>query len=345
MNIIIIANNTEGNIDGIGKHARLLKEEFLRQGYGVELISGFCNTREVVRIFSLAMSIAYIKTIVQLFKKKYDLVVVEYPFCEHNPIVILFHFLLYLCTRLCKAKVGFSMHEYDRLNVLRRRLIDLFGCFSDIIYVSEIKYISRFDKGRNKYHLRTIPNHVTCNKTNKPFNINEFCYFGLISKAKAFKEMIDAWTLFNKDKRRVLHVVSSSELPKDLIIPDSVVYHHDLPHDEVVDILFNSAFSIVPVLPAIGLNNSSFVSSIQCGCIPIGKFEEEIGALDFIIPCEDYSLDKFVEAMNRTQSIDKDKFRILSDKCINYGKSFSLSSTAKQMIEGYIKYLNYANKK
>lgn len=340
MKIIIIGNNTEGNIDGIGKHARILSEEFNRQGHIVKLYSGTSGLNMFSSLFSFAMSWVYVKVIFEVLIYHYDLVIVEYPFRDHNPFIAIPHILLSLIAKSRNTVLAISMHEYDRVSKLRRMLIDVLRSFSDIVYVSEKKYVERFDNGRNKYYVRTIPNHIVCNRTNKKYKKSTFCYFGLISKAKAFEEMIEAWRVFNKKNDCRLHIISSSVIPETIAIPEGIEYHHDLPMEEVVEIMFDCAYSIVPVVPEIGLNNSSFVSSCQCGCVPIGVFSKDLSSFDYIIHCRDYSIDCFSEALKRTQEINEDKYKAMSEKCIEYGRNFSLEKTVIQMLLGYETYVN-----
>lgn len=335
MKIITIANNIEGNIDGIGKHARLLAEEFKKQGHSVTLVSAKSGMNKWLSLISLKMSIVFLRAIYLLLKQHYDVLTIEYPFREHNPIIILFHIVLYFIAKGRSTVVAFSMHEYDRVFILRRRIIDVFLHFSDVIFVSEEKYIKRFTTHQHKMFLRTIPNHIVCDKTNKLCNKNEFCYFGLISKAKAFSEMISAWEVFNSDNHARLHIISSSDIPHDILLPKSIDYHYDMSMEDAVEIMFNCAFSIVPVLPDIGLNNSSFVSSIQSGCIPIGKFSNELLNKDFIINCPSYELKDFVSALNTASKLSEDDFYTMSKKCVDFGKNFSIGKTAKQMIDGF----------
>lgn len=340
MRVIIIGNNTEGNIDGIGKHARILSEEFNRQGHLAKLYSGVSGLNSFSSLFSFAMSWVYLKVIYEILIHHYDLVIVEYPFRDHNPFIAIPHILLSLIAKSRSTIFAVSMHEYDRVNKLRQMLIDVLRFFSDVVYVSEKKYVERFDHGRNKYYVRTIPNHIVCNKTNKKYKKSNFCYFGLISKAKAFEEMIEAWRVFNKTGDCHLHIISSSVIPETISIPDSIVYHHDLPMEEVVEIMFDCAYSIVPVVPEIGLNNSSFVSSCQCGCVPIGVFSKDLSSNNYIIHCDDYSIDNFSGALKRSQDINEEEYKIMSEKCIEYGRNFSLEKTVTQMISGYENFVN-----
>lgn len=333
MNLLIIANNVEGNIDGIGKHARMLSDEFKRGGHSVVLLSAKSGFNKWASFFTPAMCIVFCKAIWNIISCNIDYVIVEYPFKEHNPFILFFHIILYVQTRFCHTKIAFSMHEYNRVNFLRKRVIDIFLIFCDVVFVSEKKYIRQFHRISYKISLRNIPNHIQCNHPGKSFMPNTFCYFGLVNSSKAFSEMLEAWRLFNKDRNSFLHIISSTNLHEwKLDSYDGVIYHFNLSPEDVSQIMYNCSFCIVPVKPEIGLNNSSFVSAIQCGCIPIGHFSKELINESFIINVEDYSIRNMHKAFITASEIEEKQYEIMSEKARMFGKDFSLEKTAKQMI-------------
>ena len=336
MTLLIIANNIDGNIDGIGKHALMLSEEFRRIGHKVRTLSATSGFNKVYSFFTFKMSIVYCKAIFEVVRGNFDYIIVEYPFKEHNPLIMLFHLFMFIETRFCKTKIAFSMHEYDRVNVLRRRIIDVLLRLSDVIFVSENKYFQKFPSLAKKMHMRTIPNHIECNKKNKTFNPTAFCYFGLVNPSKAFNEMLKAWDAFNGDNTFTLHIISSTNLKDwELESHKGVRYYHNLENKDVVDIMFKCAFSIVPVIPEIGYNNSSFVSAVQCGCIPIGKFANVLRSKDFVLHVEDYECEHFVGILKQTQKIELSEFNVMSRSCLIFGEEFSLSKTANQMLTAF----------
>ena len=233
------------------------------------------------------------------------------------------------------------MHEYDRVNSLRKRVIDVFMRFSDWIFVSEDKYLRKFGKLSQKMSIRTIPNHIVCKRNNKEFNPKAFCYMGLVNKSKAFEAMLKSWEIFNQNGDNILDIISSTDLSEwHLDKYRGVRYHYDLSNSEVVDVMFSCAFSIIPVIPDIGNNNSSFVSAIQCGCVPIGKFGEELKSVPFAISVSDYDIGTMVQAYHQSQQIEAKDFFRLSKECVLYGRKFSLENTATQMLEAMSKFYN-----
>lgn len=330
--ILIICNNAEGNEDAIGKHGKILSEQFVNMGYLSNILSAKSGFGKYTSFFSMAMSWVFCKASLRIIKGKYDFVIVEYPFREHNPIIIIFYLLLFLVAKRKHTKMLLSIHEYDRVNILRRRVIDILMKFCDWIFVSEDKYLSKFGNLTRRMSVRTIPNHIVCEKDNKSYNPNSFCYMGLVNKSKAFIEMLNAWKMFNVNKENSLAIISSSELSEwHLEKYDGVTYYHNSTNTEVVDVMFPCAFSIVPIIPDIGYNNSSFVSAIQCGCVPIGKFGDSLRNKSFVVNVNDYSVDSLVETFRQVQQMSTEKFNKLSEDCMNFGKNFSIEKTALQM--------------
>lgn len=333
MKIITIASNINGNIDGIGKHARILTEEYKKRGHEASIIDGTTHNKSgLQKALSFQMSKCIFKACWVALKSKPDVIIYEYPFAEFNPLIIIPVFLLWLITRFSKTKVAISMHEFDRVNILRKSIICVFLVFTDIVYVSEKKYIDRFTLISKKMYVRTIPNHIEKPAGEKIIDKTRYTYFGLINRAKAFQEMIDAWNDFNKDNKYQLDVMTCSDVSQWKDNNHNVIFHHDLPGEEVAKILYDSAFTIIPVLPNIGLNNSSFMSGIQCGCVPLGIFNELLQKEDYVVNMQNYNHDHFVKTLNDTQSIAEKDIQIMSASGLAFGSKFSVKHTVDQML-------------
>lgn len=342
MKILCIANNLEGNYDGIGKHARIVGHEFVSMGNQVDYCTGTTwNKSKIGKMLSFQMCNAFLSATWKMMKSDYDYIVIEYPFAEYNPFILLFHWIMFFLSRFTKTRVAFSMHEYDRVSSLRRTIIKGFLPFCDVLFVSEEKYFRELSKYRDKMFVRTIPSHGlpyteglkdTKEKTS-------YCYFGLVNRSKVFLEMLNAWDVFNKEGKFTLDVVSISDLAEyKLDSHKNVTYHYKLADREAGAVLSKDVFSIIPVVPSIGYNNSSFVSSIQCGCIPIGKFNNDLSALDFIVKCNSYELNDFVKALYDSQNLSDDSVKTCIDHALEFGKNFSVHKTAEMMINGFKAY-------
>lgn len=122
----------------------------------------------------------------------------------------------------------------------------------------------------------------------------------------------------------------------------NIRYHYKLSDEDSGTILSSCIFSIIPVLPSIGYNNSSFVSSVQCGCIPIGKFNQNLKNEPFVLNVEDYGIEEFCNVLNRSQNLTN--LKQMSDVALKFGEQFSVSKTAKMMMDAFEEFKNEKNK-
>lgn len=339
MKILIIANNIVGNYDGIGKHARIVGHEMEVLGYQVDYCTGSTwNKSKIGQIFSCQMSIAYLKAVKLILSNRIDYVDIEYPFKEYNPLVIFFHLLLWMVTRIKGTKISFSMHEYDRVKFLRRRIIDVFLLLSDLVFISEKKYFKELKQYAYKMRVRIIPSHgITYFPNLKDFsNPIHYCYFGLVNRAKAFDEMLEAWKKFNKEGKYFLEIVSISDLRNiDFSKYPNVTFHYNLNDTDSGKVLSKCEFALIPVLPNIGFNNSSFVSSIQCGCIPLGKFNADLTGLNFLVNMKSYEPEYFSNILESTQKLSQVELKQMMDNALKFGQNFSVKKTAIMMIDAF----------
>lgn len=337
MKVLIIANNIVGNFDGIGKHARIVGAEMNKQGVVVEYSTGMTLKKSRFGLFvSLEMSKAYLKAMSKIIRVNFDYVDIEYPFNEYNPLVLVMHFFLWVVSRFVQTQVAFSMHEYDRVNPLRRFMIKCMLPFTDLIFISEDKYFKSLQRYSAKMHLRIIPSHgISYVPNSKDFSShNCYCYFGLVNKSKAFDEMLQAWDEFNVEGKYHLDIVTITDLSEwNLESHKGVIYHYNLSDADAGIILSKCVFSIIPVIPNIGYNNSSFVSTIQCGCIPIGKFNDSLKNEEFVINVKSYDVSDFVAALYESQKYDM--YEVKSSLALEFGTQFSVEKTAKMMISGF----------
>lgn len=346
MKILIIANNIVGNYDGIGKHARIVGQELSKLGLNIDYSTGETwKFSKVKLLFSFEMSKAYINACKRVLFHKYDYVNIEYPFMEYNPMILFFHWILWFLTRFMKTKVSFSMHEHDRVKPIRRKVIDCMLPFADLVFISEDKYLRSLPRYARKMRVRTIPSHgIAYNSKLKDFkNNSRYCYFGLVNGSKAFTEMLDAWQVFNLSGAYTLDIVTNTDLELfNLDKYKGVSYHYKLSDEDSGTILSSCVFSIIPVLPSIGYNNSSFVSSVQCGCIPIGKFNQNLKNEPFVLNVEDYGIEEFCNVLNRSQNLTN--LKQMSDVALKFGEQFSVSKTAKMMMDAFEEFKNEKNK-
>ena len=336
MNIIEIGCSVEGNFDGIGKYARVICEEFNRRiGIDAILISGntvgFSKIRKIVsnemfKAFRMAEQIISTRHI--------DLVVVEYPFSEYNPIIILAYKKLKNVCKTNGCKLALSIHEYDRVNILRRMVVRYFATNADFVYVTESHYITSLKHLNHNIFLRMLPNFMPLFDKKKDLSKKRsFVYFGLINKSKAFFEMINAWDEFNINSEYNLSIVTASDIDFVEHEHKNILIYRDLNDEDVADILWSSTFSIVPIKPEIGFNNSTFVSTIQCGCIPIGKFSDDLKQKKFIINLLSYDICEIKKTFENAISLSDFQVMEKSNEALKFGKQFTVENTVDMMLD------------
>lgn len=333
MKIALVANNIEGNYDGIGKHARLLSDSLKKQNVDVSIFWGKTwNKSKYALLISMEMSKAYLRLCKQIQKEKFDFILVEYPFHEHNPFVLLTHILLYVITRFRRTKIALSLHEFDRVSPFRKVIIIGLILFSDVCFFTESKYINKFKLLNKHSFIRQIPSHINRPNGEKNYDRKRYCFLGLLNKSKAFQEMLDAWVLFNKHKECRLDIITSSQncdISKYKCY--GVCLHQNISDKDVAEIMFNSAFSVIPIMPYVDIINGSFMAATKCGCIPIGVFSKKSN-FSFGIHAKSYDLQDFLDAFVSSEKMTDDEISEKSNNASRFGLRYSFDSVAESMI-------------
>lgn len=158
-------------------------------------------------------------------------------------------------------------------------------------------------------HMRTIPSNIFCEgKIIEPKDKNLFVYFGLISKTKAFDEMIKAWTLFNKGKNCRLLILTSSQC--ELSLEEcGVQVIREAEKDSIADYLASAGFCVLPIIPCVSSNNATYKSAIGYNCIPIGVFGKEVGDLSAHINIKDNTVAELQKGLERAFGLNDEERR------------------------------------
>ena len=334
MKIIEIGCTTDGNNDGIGKHTRIVTDEMnKRNGVQAMLISGdTLGYSNMQMLFSQEMMKAFHRAARSISTEKIDYVVVEYPFSEYNPLIVMAFSMLKRVCHKYGTHIGLSMHEYDRVNFLRKLVVKNFVKNADFVYVSDPVYLIKLKKLNAELYLRTIPNHLPMIEKKKKLIRGKYVYFGLVNKSKAFEEMIFAWDEFNKNKENLLRIVTASDIQFDESAHRNIKIFKGVSNEYCLEILWDSMFSILPIKPEIGFNNSSFIATIQCGCIPIGHFSDGLKKESFVIDVENQSSSAIIDGLDRSVSLTDDEILYKSHNALSYGKVFTIESTVDMML-------------
>lgn len=333
MKLAIVANNIKGNYDGIGKHARLLADAMQKNGVEIRFYSGITWNKQKRELFySFEMSKSILRLAKDVGKCRYDYILIEYPFIEYNPLILIALLTLFIRTRFSKTRIALSLHEYNRVNRLRKLAIIGFLALSDFAFYTNKEYCEKFRLLERKSFTRFIPGHINCPQGEKDYSNRRFSYFGLINGSKAFEEMLQAWKCFNKEKKYQLDIATSSPCNIDGYQEYNVFLHADLPDADVAEMLFNSSFTIIPSKPNIALNNGSFMAATLCGSIPIGVLSDVVKSEGFSIESRTYELSDLVDCLQRAASLSDDEIRKRSVKAHLFGNQYSFDKLAKEMI-------------
>ena len=333
LKIASVANNYGKSHDGVGAYAGVQGEELSKYA-DVSVYTSECRYEEskLRKFFCMGMT-------KQLFKvtrdcKNYDVVLIDYLFVEWNPLILLPIIILNRSRKKNGCKLVISLHEYNRVNSLRKKMIKTICKKADMVFVADDTLKKSIQGFCKKIVIRPIPSNVfneSIIESNVPKDKNVFVYFGLINKAKAFDEMIDAWDLFNEDGNKQLIVISGSSI-QGLEKHKNVAYRYNLTDNEILKIMMKCAASIVPVIPEVDMKNTTFKTSCITGCVSIGKFCEDYRKLKFVIPMEEYNVQDFVDAFSKVDQFSDKRINILSDEARAYGKIYTPPNVAKKLL-------------
>lgn len=343
MKIIFICTNYGSYKDGIGHYTKNIADELGKSsGVDVENISGLtCKLNKIQMITSRIMINKiddFLKSSVNSIDKDTRFII-EYPFLEWNPLIII---RLRELRRVCKekgAKIILSIHEYKRVSAFRRRFIDLLIKLSDGLMVTDSDTYNILKKFKKHMLIRPIPSNII-NKSNNKKNEKYFCFFGLINKSKSFDEMIDAWKLFNYNNEYTLNIYSSSDVNLTNLERNNIFIFKGLDDLDLSNKLAECKYAILPIKPYIGMNNASLKAIAQHDCIPIGIFESDYLA-NMGVPIKDieYSTKNILNALNKSIEIDKEECLIKLSRLKSFSKEFSFENNSN-LIKEFILNLN-----
>lgn len=333
--IYLVCNNAGSKTDGIGDYTCNLHQAIAEQigSDRITLISGDSGHKDrFEQLSSFVMS----KKLLFIYKRisERDVVVIEYPFAECNVLVLLI--LKLIKKRLVKRKGHFllSLHEYFRTNAIRRFLIRRIVSYADEVFVTDTVTKEWVECRYNKKptYIRTIPSNIFCEgKELEAKDKNLFVFFGLISKTKAFDEIIQAWKLFNEGKNCKLLILTSSQC--DLSLEDcGVQVIRGAEKDTIADYLASAGFCVLPIIPYVSSNNATYKSAIGYNCIPIGVFGQEVGDLAAHININDNTVEELQNGFERAHSLNDDERRQYYS-ILNKRPKPTFKVTAKEYLE------------
>lgn len=279
------------------------------------------------KVTSLEMTneiLNYIKNNKNKKKEKIDFIV-EYPFMDWNPITLLA--LIYLKKNFKNSKMIVSIHEYYRVNILRRKAIDFLISIADGYIITDSNL---YQKINGQKILRSIPSNILKESSIKKIerDSKSYCYFGLINKSKAFNEMIEAWKEFNKDKIYKLNIYTASDINIENIEKYNIQIFKDLDNKELSKELQKNSFMILPIVPNIDSNNGTLKAAATHGCIPIGIFSSNMNSLGVNIKDQKYTIENIKEALENSLNLNKKDENL---KLKEYSETFSFEKNARDI--------------
>ena len=302
--IHIICNNANSKKDGIGDYSYNLFKYFQRaEKCEVTIHSAYSGTKGIIdKLVSMNMSKLFYHVCNKI--KPNDIVIIEYPFAECNVIIILFLRKLRGIITRQRGVMLLSLHEYERTNFLRRYIIKHFLTTSDVVLVTD-----RHTKGllTQKYDktifLRTIPSNIYEHPLKGIVkNRRVYIYFGLITKAKAIDNMLQAWKIFNANSDNTLFFLTSSSFTNNYE-SYGVKFLSNLDETEIARYFCMACFCILPIIPCVSINNASYKTALLYGCIPIGHFDDNISQKQFCINVNGNNVDDFLHGFSVSQNL------------------------------------------
>lgn len=342
MKIINICSNYGSYKDGIGNYSKNMIEQMKKNKADIEFYicsSDTTHLNKFGKIFSLKMTKNILNAIKKISQEKIDIVNIEYPFMEWNPIISLVYKILVKKCAQKKVKLVLSLHEYTRVNFFRKKIIEFMVKKADIVLVTQEDIKERLSSINKDIYIRNIPSNIPLNIDVRfdDKNMKQYIFFGLINKSKAFSEMIDGWKKFQcKNEECELIIITSS----DISIADCEQYNinirKNLSEQEIGKIMAKAGYCILPIKPDVGYNNTTLKTATLFGCIPIGKFNKEIeNEYKFFINMIDYTKNDFLQAL--TYTIGMEEINIKQQETKEFGDKFSLNNIADNIIKIYIK--------
>lgn len=337
-----IVNNYGSLKDTIGGYSRRVCETLERkENTQVRIHQGYtAEASGIQKILSFQMTSAIMRATRQVLKEHVDVVVIEYPFIEWNPCILIATYFLRLAAHLHNTTVVLSLHEFNRMGKLRKIVSKALMRNSDIVFVTDQTNFDLVKKVNSNCFLRSIPSPMTVvwnDGEMKEYN-REFIYFGLINSSKAFKEMLSAFSRFNADGKKKLRVYSSTPVIEAL--PRGVEFYYERSDEELQRALKDATYCILPIKPEVTLGSASLKAATQAGCTLIGSFSDDVKDQRFVINVTSYRTESFAEGFERAYNLPLDRLIKNSASGYRYSLDFSFEKTAVEMLKAIEKTRN-----
>lgn len=335
MKIAEIANNYGKPHDGVGAYAKVIVSNF--SGYvNVDVFSSICVSTDsaLKKLLSRGMTKEINK--VQKNISNYDAVIIDYPFVEWNP------FIIFAYKRLCsnahkeRKKIIASIHEYNRVNQFRKKVIEFLVKKADLTLVCNEELKKSLSPFSNNIKIRDIPTNIYSPVTQCSFSRNNYVFFGLINGSKAFVEMLAGWDEFNNMGAYHLDIITGTQIEIDISKHNNIKVTYEAEDNHIMQIMSSCAFCILPIIPEIDSKNTTFKTASLARCISIGKFSASFSSFDFVLNMPSYTPQEFVKTLKKTQALTDLDICEKRSAAYEFGFNFTPQKVARK-IESYIR--------
>ena len=336
MKITHIVNNFGKTYDGIGAYAKVMYDN-LPKGVEEVVYSAVCreSKNKFKYMFNFGMTKEIFRCVKNFFADKADVVLIEYPFMEWNPLILIPIYCLFMKCRRYKIPLIISLHEYGRTHCLRKLMSRQICKIADHVFVTTEEMKKDITEFSSRVSIRNPPSSIW-NKEVMQQDItkdyNSFSYFGLITSAKAFSEMMDAWDEINRDGNRHIYILSATMLGNIEKQHKGVTYIYNADDEMILKTLRRCAYCFIPIKPEIDSKNTTFKTASVAGCISVGKFCTEMADLPFVIPMNGYQIKDFIEADGKMSGLTEEIIQKKTALSAEYGKQFCPPNTFGEMI-------------
>ncbi|MFR8088589.1 MAG: hypothetical protein ACLU6B_08810 [Lachnospirales bacterium] len=343
MRIASISNNYGRLYDGVGAFARVQNENYPEDVVCVNYTSDCTyEASKAKRFLMMKMTNTMWKCIKDFHKEKFDVVMLEYPFVEWNPLILLPIAVIKKMTRNAGSIFALSLHEYTRVSELRKKVIRAICQVVDIVFVSNEDMKDSISAFSKNVAIRPIPTNLY-HKDAMELDIvrltSNYVFFGLVNHTKAFKEMLDAWDIYNRDGSKVLYILTATPLNSIEQKHRGVEYLYKQDDRTIITLIRSCVCCIVPIKPEVDNKNTTFKTACISGCMCIGKFGKEFDSLPFVINMSDYSIKSFLSAFESVDDMAEKDREEKSRAAVAFGNQFTPQQASKivyQQLRNYI---------
>lgn len=337
MKITHIVNNFGKTYDGIGAYAKVMYDN-LPKGVEEVVYSAVCreSKNKFKYMFNFGMTKEIFRCVKNFFADKADVVLIEYPFMEWNPLILIPIYCLFMKCRRYKIPLIISLHEYGRTHCLRKLMSRQICKIADHVFVTTEEMKKDITEFSSRVSIRNPPSSIW-NKEVMQQDItkdyNSFSYFGLITSAKAFSEMMSAWDIINKERKNHLYILSGSFLENIEKQHTGVTYIYNADDATVLRTLRQCTYCFTPIKPEVDSKNSSFKTATVAGCICIGRFCNQMAKLPFVVQMDGYQVENFTTAVESLANLSNAMIDEKTTLSAEYGKQFCPSEAFDKILK------------